>query len=291
MTTKSSAKVLCDSVSQTGARVTTMEVVMHRFVLAEFNTHRSFSRNSASSRAIPTRKMIARVVEDPAYPLEWPKEIKGMQGGDSLSSIDVDNAYVVWAEVRNSAVCAADQLFHLGVHKSVINRLLEPFLWHTIIVTGDTAAYENFFSQRCSPLAQPEIRAAAEAMRSRRNLSVPKEVAYDDWHMPFIDEERDLNDLNALCDGVGECVKMLRRISVARCARVSYLTHDSRRDVQEDLKLYERLVRAVPPHWSPLEHVCRPRMAESFSKADKIFGGNIHGWVQMRHEVESNPLS
>ena len=52
-----SAEIIADTYCEfTDERVTTMEVTMHRFVLAEFNTHRVFSRNSASSRAIPVRK-------------------------------------------------------------------------------------------------------------------------------------------------------------------------------------------------------------------------------------------
>jgi thymidylate synthase ThyX len=278
--TKPSARVLLDSVSPVGARVTTLEVVMHRFVLAEFNTHRAFSRNSASSRAIPARKMIERAVENPATPLYWGAEKRGMQSGIEVPVDRQMECIIAWESARIACADAAHDLIELGVHKSIVNRLLEPFLWHTVIVTADPAGYQNFFEQRCSPLAQPEIRAAAEAMRRVYDDSVPTSLEYGEWHTPLLTPEDDERI-------PVETHMMTRRcVSAARCARVSYLTHDGRRDVAEDLQLYDRLVTAEPPHWSPLEHVCRPRVDDPTSRADMFRRGNLHGWVQLRHEVE-----
>ncbi len=159
---------------------------------------------------------------------------------------------------------AVEQLLELGVHKQVTNRLLEPFMWHTVIVTA--TEWEGFWEQRCSPLAQPEIRVAAEAMRAAYDASTPAPVGHGEWHTPYLRaEDADLDDETA------------RQVSAARCARVSYLTHDGRRDIAKDVELYERLVSARPPHWSPLEHVATP------AAPGEEPPGNLRGWAQLRH--------
>jgi thymidylate synthase ThyX len=260
------ATVVLDSVSPAGIRLTTIEVTLHRFVLAELNTHRVLSRNSASSRAIPTAKQVRRLVEDPALPVEFGTNQRGMQAGEPLTGEAHDAALATWLEARDHAVEAAERLFELGVHKQVVNRILEPFMWHTVIVSGTD--WDGFWQQRCSPLAQPEIRVAAEAMRDAYETSQPTALPDGGWHTPYVrDDERDLD------------VELRKRISAARCARVSYLTHDGRRDLAADEELYERLITADPPHWSPLEHVATP--------APDPVPGNYRGWRQLRHAVES----
>jgi thymidylate synthase ThyX len=258
------ATVVADSTSPRGVRLTTIEVTLHRFVLAELNTHRVFSRNSASSRAIPVRRQVERIVHDPAMPVEFGSNQPGMQAGEPLDGGEADEARATWLAARDAAVEAAERLGALGVHKQVTNRLLEPFMWHTVIVSA--TAWDGFWEQRCSPLAQPEIRVAAEAMRVAFDASTPTERDHDEWHTPYLHED----------DG-GLDAETARRVSAARCARVSYLTHDGRRDLDKDLELYERLVTAQPPHWSPLEHVARPLADGEASH------GNLTGWQQLRH--------
>lgn len=268
-----SAKVILDSISSDGVRLTTMEVTFHRFVLAEFNTHRVFSRNSASSRAIPVAKMLARVEEDPAWPLSWPEEQKGMQGGGPLSFELQAGAFEVWDHARKSAIASAKNLVEIGLHKSVVNRLLEPFLWHTVIVSS--TEWQNFFAQRCSPLAQPEIKAVADLMKAAYAESSPTLVKDGGWHTPYIqDDELDWSP------------EKKQMVSAARCARVSYLTHDGVRDPQEDLELFNRLVRADPGHWSPLEHVATPEDGRRWSAR-----GNFTKWAQLRHAFEPPLIS
>lgn len=261
-----SAKIIADSISPQGVRLTTMEVVIHRFVLSEFNTHRVFSRNSASSRAIPFHKQVDRVKRDIAVPVVWASEQKGMQGGDEVKN--PLGAKAAWRSARDDAVLWASQLDALGVHKSICNRILEPFMWHTIIVSS--TEWENFFTQRCSPLAQPEIRVAAEAMREALGAHQPEPTSYTGWHLPYIQDD-EFNEFD---------VNTLRKLSVARCARVSYLTHDGRREPSADLTLYDRLVMARPMHASPLEHVATPVTVNSKIR------GNFLGWKQWRQLVE-----
>lgn len=255
------ARVIADSINGNGDRLTSFEARFWRPVLAEFNTHCVLSRNSASSRAIPLAKMLDRIMEGPASPLVWAAEQKGMQGGDELPLHVQADASQDWDAAAESAILSAQRLGGMGVHKSIANRLLEPFMWHTAVVTA--TAWENFFDQRCSPLAQPEIREVAELMRLARDSSEPMEIKEgpEGWHLPYVGDDPETCEWASTQtdpkDIEGYFV-LLAKISAARCARVSYLTQDGRRDPQEDLKLYERLVTARPAHWSPLEHVATP---------------------------------
>jgi thymidylate synthase ThyX len=289
-----SAKILADSISPDGVRLTTMEVVIPRIVLAEFNTHRMFSRNSASSRAIPVEKMLKRVEENPYIPQEFGANQKGMQAGAALDGHVADAAREQWILAKNQAVYAAKHLLNLGVHKQLTNRLLEPWLWHTIIVSA--TEWDNFFHLRCHPHAHPDIRKTAELMREAMEKNEPQELDYGQWHMPLIWEE----DREAFSDHDPAALPMneLPLCSIGRCARVSYLTHDGKRDVAEDIALARRLLN--DGHMSPFEHVARPMAQHEIEHfAQKVpewngapfgwtgipFLGNFCGWVQYRKTI------
>lgn len=245
------ARILADSISPDDVRLTTMEVVIPRIVLAEFNTHRMFSRNSASSRAIPVEKMLQRARDCPYVPQEFGANQKGMLAGDA-EQVDQVRARTQWLFANGSAILHASNLLDLGVHKQLTNRLLEPWLWHTIIVSA--TEWDNFFHLRCHPHAHPDIRKTAELMREAMKESTPKEIGYGAWHLPLIWEE----DRYAFddCDFAALPMNELPLCSIGRCARVSYLTHDGRRDVAEDIALARRLLENG--HMSPFEHVARP---------------------------------
>lgn len=270
-TTGVQAKVIMDSLSNSDTRLVTMEVRFHRFVLPELNTHRRFTRSSGSSRAIPVTKMMQSALLDPAMPLSWGSNRPGMQAGAELSDSEIEVCQAAWLQARDNAVNSVEQLHGLGLHKQTTNRLLEPFLWHSAVISS--TEYENFFSQRCHPDAQPEIQALANAMRYAYQHSAPSRR---NTHTPYttLQEQQELP------------MSTLRAISVARCARVSYMTHgDTEPNVRKDVQLYRRLTSAVPPHWSPLEHV-----------ADSVTGfgtnlGNFDGdWLQLRHSFRTQKL-
>jgi thymidylate synthase ThyX len=302
------AKVLADSLSPAGHRLTTLEATFPRFVLAEFNTHRVFSRNSASSRAIPIAKQLRRVLEEPYVPIEFGSNQPGMQAGPALGGGKRDAAEREWLRARDDAVrrvlglvadpdeisADEDPLEALGrieeairnrtqparwlnVHKQVANRLLEPFMWHTVIVTA--TEWDNFWNLRCHPDAQPEIRLIAETMRTATEASAAVELDLDDWHLPLIGPE-DREQVASVED--------LIRISAGRCARVSYLTHAGKRDLDADIELHDRLLESG--HMSPLEHPARPLTADEL--AEDEWSGNFHGWRSYRKEIagEANPL-
>lgn len=246
-----SAKVIADSVNPSGDRLTTFEIKLHRYVLAEFNTHRKNSRNFQSSRACPVQKMITNIVDDDVYPLHWGKNQKGMIANQEVDEQTKIDAKIIWNNARVEAIKHTRMLIDIGIHKQVANRLLEPFMAITGIVTATD--YSNFFSQRCHLDAQPEIRALADAMKAAYELSEPKFIAPDHpvpYHLPLLQmEDWELWHENELTD------EQLIKISVGRCARVSYLNHDGVRDINADIALHNRLLSSKPPHLSPFEHV------------------------------------
>ena len=275
-----SARVILDSINEYGDRLTTVEATMVRFVLAEINTHRSHSRNSASSRAIPIQKQLDRVSITPAYPLVWTSEQKGMQGGPPLEGRDLQDAMDLFEAVHG---CTTSLIEHYlakhpldkgpRLHKSLLNRLLEPFMWHTVILSATDEGWNNFFQLRSSyytDLAQPELMAVADMIYDAMRDSSPKFMDHDEWHTPYIREDDEF-------PGFTDLRQVKRKVSIARCARVSYLTHDGRRDIEEDLAMYERLISAEPPHSSPAEHVATPAWRAEETK------GNFRGWHQARH--------
>lgn len=278
------AKMLCDSISPDGVRLTTMEITFPRIVLAEFNTHRMFSRNSASSRAIPVEKQLKKL-ENPFIPIYWGKNQKGMQAEQELEAGDREAAEARWRQACLVAISAAQDLLKLGIHKQITNRLLEPFMWHTVICTA--TEWNNFFALRRHKDAQPEIRKIADLMWELKHNHSPTVVNYVDWHLPLIDPNEAFDfEINGLD---------LKMVSAGRCARVSYLTHDGKRDPQADIKLCEDLKNNG--HMSPLEHVARPMTQEElmfWSKCDysqnrslhESFCGNFRGWVQFRKEIQ-----
>lgn len=256
------AKILVDSISTVGARLTTMQVTFPRMVLAEFNTHRVFSRNSASSRAIPTKKILAQLSLDPYIPGLWPKNKPGMQATEFLDPEANDKATTIVRTLLQQAMIAVQQLEALGVHKQNSNRYLEPWMYHTVIVTATD--WNNFFKLRCHKDAQKEIRAIAEMMFALHRESTPTETT--DWHMPLVTAEE-----RATVDDTIDWAM----VSAGRCARVSYLTHEGIRDPHADMELAVKL--STNFHWSPFEHVAVPSLMFPNKRV-----GNLRGWTQLR---------
>lgn len=275
------AKVISDSVTLNGDRLTTMECTFPRYVLAEFNTHRVFSRNSASSRAIPVQKRIDAVMEHPFIP-EFGANQPGMQAGEVIA--EAEEAEKVWLEARNAAVKQAQAMLNLGVHKQVANRILEPFCWHTIIVSS--TEWDNFFKQRSlhhTDKADPSIAIVATMMEDLLKESIPTVRTGTNWHTPYFGDqgghESDPEDAKVLADEQDLHLQdVIKWISAARCARVSYETHDGVRDLDKDLGLYNDTL-AKYGHWSPMEHVAQP-----FTNCKT---GNFSGWKQLRAYLEA----
>jgi thymidylate synthase ThyX len=270
-----SAKIVADSDAPSGARLTTFVLTYPRFIHSEFMTHRVFSRNASSSRAIPVKKQIQMVIDNPVIPLAFTKNKKGMQGGEALDGEAHDAAVRTWLMARDLAVTQAQQLEQLEVHKQYANRILEPWAHITVVVSATD--WDNFFALRCHEAAQPEIHALADLMCILYHENIPLPVQDGQWHLPFITNE-ELGEIEWDEDyGCKLTIDDLKKMSVARCARVSYLNHDGAAPtMEEDIALYNRLVGAAPIHASPAEH-----QAMAIGDAS-IRSGNFRGWIQYR---------
>ncbi|MFL6090445.1 MAG: FAD-dependent thymidylate synthase [Aeromicrobium sp.] len=293
------ADILADSTSPAGDRLTTFEITFPRFVLSEFNTHCAISRNSASSRAVPVHKKLHEVLHDPFIPARFGRNQRGMSAAEHLAGAEHDEAVTVWLGARDAAVVAVLQLLagkdavselpdsiserdelldevraasaapgRLDVHKQIANRLLEPFLWHTVIATATD--WNNFFALRTAEGAQPEIQTIARLMLDLRQAATPADVEEGGWHLPLIQpDERPEAEKEPI---------VWARVSAARCARVSYLTHHGLRDVSADIELGQRLLG--DGHMSPFEHVAQCMTARERLQNRRV--GKLTGWVPYR---------
>lgn len=271
------ARVLLDSVSPRGVRVITMEWTYPRFIHSEVMTYRMFSRNAASSRAIPVIKTLRQVRENPARPIFWGRNQRGMQAREELTGWRLALARFGWEFGRYTAVMAARIMQIADLHKQSANRRIEPDLWITVIITANEPAYRHCFRQRCHVDAQPEFNHVATLAQASLDASVPVERIV---HAPLMTED-DYDELASKgYSGHGQ-FGTIWHVSTARCARVSYLTHEGKRNMAEDLRLYRDLKHADPPHTSPFEHV----LTASDDPARR--SGNVVGWIQHRETVET----
>lgn len=265
-------KILADSTNTIGNRLITMEMTYPRFVHAEHLRHRMFSFNVASSRAIPVEKMIEQVEKNPVVPIHWGKAQKGMQAYEEFTGADRYECVDRWLTARDYAIGAAEGMLDQGLHKQIINRILEPWMWCTVICTGNIGAWNNFWALRCHPEAEPHIRKIAEMTEQVACDNQSHQLAEGEWHLPLIGFDGD--ELLRVEDQV--------KVSAGRCARVSYLTHDGKRDVQADIALHDRLIASK--HFSPTEH-------QAQDVSNLAYGawanGNLgDGWMQYRKTLK-----
>ena len=270
------AKVIAHSRTPGAPDLITMQVRFPWWLLPEMNTHRVFSRNYGSTRAIPIAKLIEEAIHDPALPEMWTSHQPGMQGGSDLTHTQVACAEDQFFKARDAAISAVRVMKDLNIAKQNANRLLMPFIHVEGIVTATD--WQNFFDLRCHPDADPTMRALAEAMRDAIEASEPKRLFAGEWHLPYI------GDLELRKVFAGTLLRAeLPKISAARCARVSYLRHDGQQpSVEDDLTLAERLLASK--HMSPFEHQARVTGDEGTA-----LWGNFTGWDQFRKMIEAQP--
>lgn len=259
-----SAKVVLDSISKDDARLCTLELTYPRFIHSELMTHRAFSRNASSSRAIPVRRMLQQVEMSPVVPWHWGSNKPGMQAGADVPDDAKRQGEELWRKAATSAAYFANEISQLGVHKQICNRLLEPFQLMKTLVTA--TEWDNFYELRLHEDAEPHFRDLAVAMRRAMDASLPiqREV-----HTPYVDAD--------LRIASGETISRLCMVSSARCARVSYMNHDgSSPDEDKDLGLATRLLTSK--HMSPFEHA---------AIADDGWHANFYGWRSYRTFLET----
>lgn len=266
------AKILAHSANQeTGTEVVTFELEYPLVIHAHVLTHRVFSRNTASQRAIPVEKMIESVVRNPYIPLHWGANQPGMQSKDEEIA-DVPEAQLAWLSLRDDAIKTADYLHKLGLHKQYVNRLLATWQHTKVVVT--TTDLENFFKLRIAADAQPEVQALAKAMKEAYEASLPVTLRKGEWHLPYIITDECGNHFY---NGEEVSLEDAKAISAACCAAVSYRMEDM--SVERAKSVYSRLgVGTDHFHASPFEHICTP-----WVDGEEVEVGNLVGFHQLRH--------
>lgn len=310
------AKVICDSFSESGKRITTFELEYPRYIHCELLTHRMLSKNCSSSRAIPIEKMLGYIENNMAVPVYLGRNKSGMQAVEEIE--DKESALRFW---KNSFVwvkSTVNILTELGLHKQIANRLTEPYQMMKVVVTA--TEWDNFFNLRIDKDAQPELVMLADKMFNAMQGSTPKTLKAGQWHLPYVDSieseekpdvsSRDNDQYYFLSDNDGNNLGEIYledaiKISVASCAAVSYRT-ESMTLAKAD-KIFDMLINAENLHSSPFEHVAMPmRFPEMKDIAMEKFvsgwdegvthmrrdgnmcSGNFTGWIQYRHLLNNN---
>lgn len=252
------ARVVAASVSNAGKKLTTLELRYPKFIHSELMTHRQFSRNASSSRAIPVETFIEQATNNPATPIHWGVNQSGMQAKEEQT--DEVWAKSWWHNARDYAVLCTKDAQQVGLHKQIANRILEPWQYITTLVSA--TEWGNFFSLRVHPAAQPELQMLAVCAKLAMDAVVYNQTK---WHLPYISEaEKEVLEEGAL-----------KSVSVARCCRVSYLRHgEGRNTIDDDIELANTLLNNG--HFSPLEHVAVAL------KDPTLRSGNFEGWHQYR---------
>lgn len=280
------ARVVEDSISPDGIRLTTLELKAPKIIDAEFEKHRMISSNSRSDRARPFNKMLEEIKNSPYLPKEVYYNERGMEGKELISNEMCEELYADIESVSYDAVYALSKWDGI-IHKQHLNRYLLPWAWQWKVATATN--WRNFFKLRLASDAQPEFRRLAECMYEVMELSEPKELTPNEWHLPYISEkELDENTLE-------DC----KKASVARSARVSYVPYtQAQTSIEKDLQLFDTL--REEQHLSPFENVAKPmvesKTGEEFNggsywedgithmtKDNTLYSGNFRGWIQYRH--------
>lgn len=295
------ATIVADSISPLGKRLTSVLCEYPRFIHAEVMTHRAFSRNASSSRAIPVNTMLQRILADPAVPIRWGQNGRGMQDHGEMPPEVAEKAKGLWFRAMHKVHEVTQRMMILDPtpHKQITNRMMEP--WSHITVLISSTKWANFFALRRHPDAQPEIAALANAIYDARKASTPKELEFGQWHLPFVrPEDPALVAEHLGTDEDAAVLDVLLKLSVARCARTSYKDHFGKvPSIEKDINLHDALVVAQPVHASPAEHQATPDSGklvtfEPFKfemKWDRPkLHGNYVGWCQYRKTLPNESV-
>lgn len=252
-------------------KIATFELVYPRFIHAELMTHRVFSRNAASSRAIPTSKLLEMVKNEPIIPEKVGYNKPGMQAQEYLEGKQYEEFREIWKTIAKDVVKGLEELQKLNIHKQTINRALEPWLPIKTLVTS--TEWQNFFYLRDSEYAQPEIAQLAKEMKEIYYNSGFKELNGDfnyldinSWHIPYI-EESDVEFANEFISHTDKPkLFILLMLSAARCARVSYAIGGISKKTKE--QEYEKALELFKnKHLSVFEHQAHKHSVELIVKS------------------------
>lgn len=274
------ATVVAHSVRQfLGMRseICTLVVELPLFIWAQMLTHRDFSRNGASARAIPVNTLIQQTIDNKVTPVYWGTNQPGMQANSELSKKDKATANRAWRFAAKDARRAARRLAAVGAHKQIANRVLAPFSHIRVVITS--TEWDNFYALRDHEDAQPEIEAVAKAMRKAMSESTPMPLKRGEWHLPFINTLRTKQGkLHYYSEGDRVTLEQAKKISASCCAQASYRKLDF--SIRKAFSIFDSLVGSEPLHVSPFEHQAKAKIIPFMRSR------NFVGWQQYRVEIE-----
>lgn len=293
-----SASVVAHSKSADARDLFTIVAEYPRFVHPEVLTHRVLNRNASSSRAIPTKRMHENIRRDPALPESIRMNEPGMQGYTVADEETTAKALELIARHREVSIEIAEALDALGIHKQTVNRYTEAHQHIRVVITA--SQWDNFDWLRQHHMADPTMDALAREIYRARSESEGKILQPGEWHLPFI-LESDYAEAEQMENRIGlPMMEILRRMSAARCARVSYNNFDGKRPtIEADLALFDKLITREaegifldPLHASPVEHQATPdRYHRRIMKWDRPeLHGNLRGWVQYRKTIPNESM-
>ena len=291
------AKVIAKSICPGRNRLITFELEYPRFILSEVNTHRMLSKNSASSRAIPTSRMIELIRQNPAEPVFWGKNQPGMSAAEELSGDDLRAAQESWFTAMEHALCALQDMTDAGLHKQIANRVAEPWCMMKTVMTG--THFANLYHLRRHPAAQPEFKTLCDAMIKAENEFGDMNVLLPgQWHLPYIDVQETARGMRYFAGAEEVDLETAKKVSASCCAQVSYRRLDE--SVDKALDIYGKLIESDPKHASPVEHQGTPmKMTHQRDLSDwehgvthmrrdrSLWSGNFGGWIQLRQTLEN----
>lgn len=290
-----SAKIIADSIDLHNVRIVTYELEYPRFIHSELMTHRVFSRNSASSRAIPITIMLDTISNNPATPIHWGKNQSGMQAKEELQQPEKIRAQSLWNSSMQSAVHYSEAMHNAGVHKQIANRITEPYQHMKVVVTS--TEWNNWFWLRNHLDAQPEIKELSNLMQEAFYCNKPEQLQHGEWHVPYVQTHRSIGGTRTYWhDDVAQITqKQALMVSASCCAQVSYRKSDNSLEKAE--MIFDKLINSEPCHASPVEHQAMSfdmfdgEWPEGYTHRDRegnMWSNNFRSWIQHRALIPNN---
>lgn len=274
--------------------ICTFELDYWRAIHAELLTHRMFNKNSQSSRAVPITAVIKLVAENPAGPQFWGANQAGMQASQEVQ--DIAAAKEAWKRAANRAVDSALELNSLGLHKQIVNRVLEPFCNIKVVLTATD--FNNFWWLRNHEAAQPEFKYLAEEMHDLYNSTPSENLLYGEWHVPYVTTDKNKSSPRVYLDEKGNVISAdeALKISASCCAQASYRKNDASLEKAESI--FSRLIESEPVHASPTEHQATPMSGITTlngtggvtheTRNGVLYSGPLRNWIQHRQLIPNN---
>ena len=301
------ARVVADSISPLGHRITTVEVEAPRIILAEMNTHHDLMKNCSSTRAITLQKAIEQIELNGFEPVYWGKKKAGMAATEEIET--VNTAKSLWRASKRLSIQTVGLLDDNEVHKQIAGRLLEPFQMVKQLLTGTN--WNNFFNLRIHPTAQPEILMLAYKIYKAIEASIPMKLVSGEWHLPYVITTRDNLGNIMYVDSLREThyveysLDEAKRISASCCAQTSYRNTDE--SLEKADSVFDKLVNTDVVHASPTEHQATPVKQTCYvlginklhpdtwedgvthmNRNGAMCSGAFTGWIQHRHLIPNN---